>query len=53
MDQFKLIEGVVTQGSKPLRHALIGSSFEGNARTLSDLSSIVATIDNKDPSDLI
>ncbi len=53
MDQFKLIEGGVTQSSKSLHHALIGSPFEGNAHTLSDLSSIVATIDNKDPSGLI
>jgi hypothetical protein len=44
--------GGVTQSSKPLHHALIGSPFEGNAHTL-DLSSIVATIDNKDPSGLI
>ena len=43
----------MTQSSKSLHHALIGSPFEGNAHTLSDLSSIVATIDNKDPSGLI
>jgi hypothetical protein len=45
--------GGVTQSSKPLHHALIGSPFEGNAHTPSDLSSIVATIGHKDPSVLI
>ena len=45
----------MTQGSKPLPHALTGITVRGETRAAlpSNLSSIVATIGNEDPSVLI